>query len=343
VRPFNNINRCIVTTANKDITDYFNRAGENFLRGAAAKFDQRATELSNFRSKAEEMWAKLQEPIPIGSRAWLLVQPASAGAGTVNVTSTTPQTAETVFGLTARPRVIVGDQPSAGRTPLPPLEALTPGPPGFHLSTDVEISFEEANRIIQDPSTGVIGATFKSGRRELKIVGARIYGTGPKMAVELQVEGRAILGSEPKVVDIVTALAKAFNRVRYFFEKRLYKLKGKIYLTGTPQYQADRREIIFPDLEYDLQTKNVIAKIANWILKTRLTERLRAAVKLPLGNGLDTLQTNLSAGLNRPLGPRAILSGTIDSLAVERVYVGDGALRGRVVINGNAALAVSWK
>jgi hypothetical protein len=343
IEPFQNVNRCVVTNANKDITDHFNKAGEGFLRGAAAKFDQRIAEITNFKDKASEMWSKLQEPISIGNRAWLMVQPEKAGAGEINVTAGTPQTAETVFGLTSQPKVVFGDQPSGTAIPLPPLEPLTPGPNGFDVNTDVEMTFEEANRILQDPGTGVMGATFTSGRRELKIVGARVYGTGPRLAVELEVVGRAIRGDEPPVEDVVTAIKVAYNRVRYFFEKKFYKLKGKVYLVGTPQYLTDRREIVFPDLEYDIQTRNVIVKIANWILKTRLTEQLRANVKMPLGDKLDSVKNRLSAGLNRELGPNARLSGNVESLTVERVYLSDAALQGRVNLRGNAAVSGQWK
>ncbi len=155
--------------------------------------------------------------------------------------------------------------------------------------------------------------------------------------------GRAIRGKEPPVEDVVTAIKVAYNRVRYFFEKKFYKLKGKVYLVGTPQYLTDRREIVFPDLEYDIQTRNVIVKIANWILKTRLTEQLRANVKMPLGGKLDSVKNRLSAGLNRELGPNARLSGNVESLTVERVYLSDAALQGRVNLRGNAAVSVQWK
>lgn len=343
VEPFENVNRCVVTNANKDITDHFNKAGEGFLRGAATKFDQRIGEITDFKSKAAEMWSRIQEPISIGNRGWLLVQPRSAGAGAINVTGGTPQSAETVFGLTVQPRVVFGDEPSTTSTPLPALESLPAAPNGFDINTDVEMSFEEANRILQDPATGVINATFTSGRRELKIIGARAYGNGPRLAVELQVVGRAIRGDEPKIEDVVTAVKVAYNRVRYFFEKRLYKLKGKVYLVGTPQYLPDRREIVFPDLEYDIETRNIIAKIANWILKTRLTQQLRANVKMPIGDKLDSVKTNLSAGLNRELGPRATMSGEVESLTVERVFLGEGALRSRVNLRGRVALAVRWR
>ena len=343
VEPFENVNRCVVTNAYKDITDHFNKAGEGFLRGAATKFDQRIAEITDFKTKATEMWTRIQDPISIGNRGWLLIQPRSAGAGEINVTGGSAQTAETVFGLTMQPRIIFGDAPSPTPTPLPPLEALPAAPNVFDINTDVEMSFEEANRLLQDPATGVIGATFTSGRRELKIVGARAYGNRERLAVELQVVGRAIRGEEPEVVDVVTAVKVAYNRVRYFFEKRLYKLKGKVYLVGTPQYLPDRREIVFPDLEYDIETRNVIAKIANWILKTRLTQQLRANVKFPVGDKLDSLKGNLSAGLNRPLGPRATLSGEVESLTVERVFLGDGAIRSRVNLRGRAALSVQWR
>jgi hypothetical protein len=343
VRPFNNVNRCVVTILKKDITDHFNRAGEGFLRRAAAKFDSRVGELSDAKARAAEMWSKLQEPLQIEPNIWLQVQPTAAGAGDIDITSGHPQVARTAFSLTAQPKVIVGTQPSPGTTPLPRLEGLAPGADGFNINADVEISFAEANQIIQDPRTGVIGATFQSGRRELKIESARLYGTGPKIALELAVSGRAIRSKEPKVVDVVTAVEKAFKVVRYWIEKKLYKLKGRVYFTGTPQYMTDTREVIFPDLEYDIKTRNVIVKVANWILKTRLTEELRARARLPLGPKLDALKGSASAALNRPLGTHATLSGQVDLLRLDRIFIAPNSINGRVAMKGAAALDVNWR
>jgi hypothetical protein len=226
---------------------------------------------------------------------------------------------------------------------LPTLDPIITGPDGFDINTDVEISFAEANRIIADPRTGVIGATFQNGRRELKIEGARLYGSGSRIALELEVSGRAIRSKEPKVVDVVTAVEKAFKVIRYFIEKKFYKLKGKVYFTGTPQYLSDSREIVFPDLEYDIETRNLIVKIANWILKTRLTEQLRANARFPMGQKLDDLKNTVSAALNRPLGTHATLKGQVDTLAIDRIYIASDAIKGRFGLKGQAALDVNWK
>ncbi|MFN0139631.1 MAG: DUF4403 family protein [Pyrinomonadaceae bacterium] len=150
-------------------------------------------------------------------------------------------------------------------------------------------------------------------------------------------------GKEPKVVDVVTAVRKGYNRVRYFFEKRFYKLKGKIYLTGTPSFLTDRREVVFPDLEFDIKTRNVIVKVAAWILKTRITEQLRANVRIPLGGKLDDLKVALSAGLNRQLGSNAQMTGRVDSLVVNSVFIGSTGINARATADGRAGISVNWQ
>ena len=341
--PNDPICRCRLTGANIDVTNLLYRQGQRVLEGVARKFDQSLKEKSSFQGAAARFWGSLQEPVDLGgSRRWLVVQPVSVSAGPITVSNANPQIISTVFALTANPKVILGDKPDVSLTPLPDLEVV-PDPTGIHVSTDVETSFDEATRILQDPQTGVIGKKFISGRRELEITGVKLYGTGEKVALELQVKGRAIKGDIPEIVDVVTLVESSFKHIRYWFEKKFYKLKGKIYLTGTPTYMAAERTITFPDLEYDIETRNVIVKIANWILKTKLTERLRADVKLPIGDKLDTLKSNLSNSLNRPIGDNATLRGKVDRLALDRIFVGNNVIMVRILLDGEAELIVDWK
>ncbi|HJP93947.1 MAG TPA: DUF4403 family protein [Pyrinomonadaceae bacterium] len=340
ILPFQNPNRCLMTFRNFDVTDRLNDAARRVIERGTNKFAERLKEKSDFKARADEAWQQLQQPIDLGNRAWLLVQPRTVSAGPINVTTTTPQQIETVVGLRADPKITFGDPPPASTEPLPDLVSLPPGPSGFHVSTDVEINFDEANRILQDPASGIIGKKFTFGRRELEITGVRLYGVGQRIALELNVVGRAIPGEYPKVVDVVTALRKGFGKTRDFFEKRFFHLKGTIYIAGTPKYATDERTIFFPDAEYDIETRNVIARIANWIFRAQVTERLRQEAKIPLGPKLDALRDGLTNGLNRDLGPNAHLSGSVDSLRVELIYVDTDSLKGRVVADGKAEVTV---
>src|SRR6266446_3362627 len=303
--PNDPICRCRLTAGNIDVTDILYRQGQRVLDGVARKFDERLKEKSSFQGAAAKFWSKLQEPVDLGGgRRWLVVQPASVSAGPITVTGTSPQTVNTTFALTANPKVELGEKPDVSVNPLPDLQVVA-DPEGIHVSTDLETTFEEATRILRDPGTGVIGKKFTSGRRELEITGARLYGTREKIALELQVKGRAIKERMPKVVDLATLLESGFKHLRYWLEKKFYKLRGTIYLLGTPNYSSSDRTLTFPDLEYDIETRNVIVKIASWILKTTLTERLRAEAKLPAGQKLDEARNSLSAALNRQIGDNA--------------------------------------
>jgi hypothetical protein len=342
VLPFHNPNRCLLTFRNFDVTDRLNDAAKRVIERGTTQFAERLKEKSNFKARAAEVWGQLQQPIDLGNRAWLLIQPRTVSAGPITTTSSNPQRIETVVGLRADPKISFGDPPPPSTEPLPDLEPLPPGPTGFHVSTDVEINFEEANRILREPATGIVGKKFTSGRRELEIKDVRVYGVRQQLALELSVVGKAIPGEYPKVVDVVTALRKAFGKTRDFFEKRLFRLKGTIYLAGTPHYEQGERVIFFPDAEYDVDTRNVIARVASWIFRAQVTERLRREARIPLGPKLDLLRDGLTAGLNRDLGPNARLSGTVDSLRIELVFIDGPALKGRVVADGNAGVTVRW-
>jgi hypothetical protein len=335
-------NLCRVTKKNIDVTPFFTSLGERVLRTGAQKFDERVRELTDIRPRAREFWKDIQLPIKLTENSWLQINPLSVSAGHIDISSASPQQLNTTFGFTARPKVTIGSMPTSDELTLPPLQPLSAGPDGFRLSTDITTSFDDLNAFLNDSNSGLVGMTFVSGRRQLKITSLRTYGSNGKLALEIGVAGRAVKGKMPKVVDVVTGVERGAKEVRYLAEKIFYRLKGKIYLTGTPTYLQDQRTVIFPDLEYDLETRNVIAKVASWILKTRITDYLRSHVKFSIGNKIDQIRNDLTNALNRPIGQAAKLQGTVEKLELSGLYVRDNGILARTDLGGTARLDVIW-
>jgi hypothetical protein len=341
IRPFAPQNRCQVSGASYDVTDLLVKYGQPLAEKGASKFDADLRAKSNYRARASQVWQDLQEPKDMGDGTWFLLQPQAVAAGPITFSSTTPQTIDSVFSLTADPIAVVGDKPTPTTNPLPDIQVI-PDPQGFHIIADVGITFEEISRLLQNPSTGLVGKKYVHNRRELTIVGARMYGSGEKAAIELLIQAKAIPAKRPKIVDVATFFVNVYRRIQYAFEKHFYKLSGTIYLTADPKSAAAQQEVGVANSQYDADTLRQINKKAKWILQTSLIESVNNDVRAPIGDKLNGLRGRVFSILNRPVGSYADMSGQINSLNIQKAFVGDKSIKARVAVDGTGRLVVRW-
>lgn len=120
-RPVEFPNRCTVTFANIDISDWKLAPLMNEqLRDVAKTIDQNTPKLTNIKPVADEIWSSLQAPLEIAPKTWLVLEPADVavspltGSG-LNVIGT--------LTLTARTRLVIGERPRVAGVALPPLHA----------------------------------------------------------------------------------------------------------------------------------------------------------------------------------------------------------------------------
>ncbi len=71
-------------------------------------------------------------------------------------------------------------------------------------------------------------------------------------------------------------------------------INGTIYLTGVPKYEATTKEIYFDEVNYVLDTKNVLLKSANWLasglILTKIKEKCRYSIVENLTEGRKNLE-----------------------------------------------------
>jgi hypothetical protein len=96
--------------------------------------------------------------------------------------------------------------------------------------------------------------------------------------------------------------------------------KGWIYLTGTPTYNSQDSTIRVPDLDFDLNTKNILADVANWLLHPQFVSALRAKIGLPIGNRLTQVKDMIESGLNRDVIPGIRLHGSVTAISIIELF-----------------------
>lgn len=115
---------------------------------------------------------------------------------------------------------------------------------------------------------------------------------------------------------------------------------GILYLNGTPNYDVTNQTISFPDLEFDLATKDALLKSAKWLFNSKITQLLRAKSNVDIKGYLDIAKKELEKQLNNEISKGVQLKGKVHHISIEAFYPSDSELILRAKTNGKLNLEI---
>jgi len=276
-------NRCVLHPLELDVTDEIMTGFDGALKKMLPGVDKRVAAGLDLRKRVEAGWARMSEPRELRPNVWLTLNPE--GIGVVPVTVAEGQL-RTGIQLRMRPVVTAGKKPQSNPKPLPPADVAAPADT-FKLQIPVEAqeAFVQA-RLDKSLDLDQGGKTLSMDGHTVKITSADIYGEGSKIVIKLTFEG---------------------------------DLTGTAYLNGTPYYNSNTRELSFPDLDYTLDTSNVLAQTANWFARSQIRDKLREKFTIDMAQPIDRMKQGLESVLNQRRG-NVQLHGTVEELNLVGVY-----------------------
>ncbi len=277
--------------------------------------------IPGFKGRLRGLWKEIQKPIFIDRQVWLTINPVALGVGRMRVDPQKPRTAHTILEMVARPELFFGKQPPpASQTAMPPLLSFKPGPVTFTATSNLQMTYAEANTYFKNPKMGIIGMPLKgTGDLKVTIQGLRFYGSGGKVIVEVKLHYHPILLN----------LADKPGQMT-------------IYLRGTPRYLARERVFDFPDLDFDIKTNDFLVQVADWVLKPVVLDQLRAISRLPVGVKTDQLRARMNVVLNRPIEKMGRLDTKVDAFDVIDGFADNTGVEARVNLRGTAVMELNW-
>lgn len=293
--------RCRLTEAKVDVTERVQEVVQKALNGVSPKVDDELREAVALRSRVEEVWGELQEPIRADSGVYLVLAPESVAVAAPTARGTR---LATLVSVTLHPRVEIGDRPQVSPRPLPDFGRVAPGE-GFRIALVAELPYETVNEAL---AKELVGKSFTVRDRTFSVRGARVYASSGRLAMAVRVGGDA---------------------------------RGTIYLTGTPTYDTAAQVVSVPDLDFSVETKNVLGRAAEWLLYDRLIEQARAAARFPVGDRVAGLQRDVTTAMNRDLSRGVRLTGSVDALRPVGVVVTPRSLVAVVEGDGRAQIDVT--
>jgi hypothetical protein len=308
--PVNCQQPCLLTILNIDYTGKVSQLFQSKLNAAASFLDSKLPGVTAAKGYCESAWNMLQSPIQIDQNVWLLINPATLSASPLNGSGTT---ASLTVGIVAHPQIVIGSKPPAGTVPLPPLGAGVSGNT-FHVALDAELPFTVATEMI---SNALVGQAYPLGGHSIKINSAAVYGSGAMAVLQ---------------VGIVSPF------------------KGTVFFTGKPSFDAVKDILSINDLNYSLETSNVLAKAASWVLHSEFLSLLNNKLnETPNGkpnwgdvsSQVAASRAKLQANLNQNYGTAVQTTGSITDLNLLGIYSTPTSWKVRLVTDGTLQVNVS--
>ncbi|MDB4947469.1 MAG: hypothetical protein JWM27_118 [Gemmatimonadetes bacterium] len=300
-RPVRSGLHCRVAGARVDVTERVQAKVLAELQRAAPRVDERIREAAALHDRVEGVWRALQKPIQVADGVWLTLRPQAASA---DVPSGRGTTLSTDVALILRPRVVVGDKPAPDTTPLPRRVPMPPGR-GFRLQLVADVPYAAGDSIL---AAELVGKRLSSHGQSVKVKAAHLSGHGSRLVLAVDVVGDA---------------------------------RGTLYFVGTPVFDPATQVLTVPDLDFSLETKNVLTTAAGWLLYPSLREQMAAAARFPLAARMAQLREHVAGALNRDLGTSVRMTGTVDQLRPVGVAVRAGSVAAVFVAEGHAGITVT--
>lgn len=204
------------------------------------------------------------------------------------------------LGLKCNMQTMVGDKPknTFDKTKIT-TKAVNKIASDFNASVAAVSTYESASRIM---TKNFVGQEFGSGKRKITVQKVDLWYKDEKMIIALD-----MLGS----------------------------VNGTIYLSGTPKYNAETKEIYFDDLDYVLNTKGILTKTANWLLQGMILNKIKENCKYSIKPNLDEGKKNMLPYLNNYSPMKGVfVNGKLNDFVFEKVDLNEKAIIAFITTSG---------
>ena len=306
---------CQLRVSDVDLQQAFNSTLEAQVRGGLVNAVSHLNALS-VKSRAEDVWTALQNPIQLEPDTWLMINPDKVRhrgfSKEGHVVTDTLQ-------VTAHPVIVYGAEPPATSTALPQLVTETaspdfrgvadvhdsysekrPGSEPFHVMADVQVDYGTLSKTL---SNRLKGKRVANKGNWIRVTRAAISGLGEnQVLLRVDFTGDAL---------------------------------GHVYLIGKPEINGLTRTVYLGGLRYDPATTHLLQTTApDWLYHAPLLETITHEIVLGVTPKIDQLRDLLKTGLNRTLSPNVSMQGTVTTMQGIAVFAGADALHVRAMSDG---------
>ena len=280
----------------------------------AKDIDKAIKDAIDLKAIGKEAWSMAQEPMLMDSatNAWLYINPEA-----VYVTPLELKYGKAKFdlGISTYVSNTFGEPKKEVKpTPLKPLKIVKSIPDNFSIVLSAIATYDGIREIMQSQ---FVNQTFSQEDQEITITDMDIIGSADKVIIKVSVDGSVKKG---------------------IFKK---KVKGDLYLEGTPFYDSTDMSIKISNLDYTLETRDVLLKTAKWLSDKKIQQMLAENLIFPIGDQITEAKKMIEKELkNVEVNEYATITGSIKNLTPQGIYLTPKAIQVVVLADGKVSMRV---
>jgi hypothetical protein len=285
------IDKCSVCFWGQDIT-------KEVMNGLKEELDAAKTNMENafgtydLRPKLQQVWDQLNRIYNLYGLGWLQINPSRIR---INNLFARNDSLNINIGLSAKP-IISFEKPHERLTIVPNISDYN-SRPGFNIFLDAILNYDSLSNIVtqqlKDKRFDLTSSKF------IIIKDCTLYGMdNENLIIKVNFEG-----SE----------------------------KGLFYLTGKPSYDLVSKTIELKDLDFDIRSKNMLIKTAEWLFNRRIVNELKKYSRFDLSTYIYTAITATNQQLNKEWLKGIQTTGKMDDVKISSIY----PLREHLIIRSN--------
>ena len=288
----------------------------NQMATLSKQLDKELQSRLDMKKYVAQAWQMVQEPVKLDDdmNAWLTVVPKEVRMAPLYAQN---GTLNTRLGITSYISVTTDGKPQTQiNKNLPKLIVDNRLADDIQIGLTTTIPYAHASKMVQ---AQVAKQTYKfdGGKSELTVNDAAILPGGEQLVLMLDVNGKTKAG---------------------LFTK---KIVGKVYLRGTPYYDAQTASIKVRDVDYDLDTKDKLLNTASWLAKNKFKDMIQAQVSFPVQSQLDDAKKMLQSTLDKQgrVNESLLLRGSIKHITPDNIYLTKDGIK--AVVNAKGTLTAT--
>lgn len=212
------------------------------------------------------------------------------------------------IGIKCYTETVTGAKPAVTLVKtIPDLVNISKIPNNFQVGILSEISHEEALKIAKKMMIGQ-KFDFQEGKYAVTVKDMDIYGTADQLVIKTDLAG---------------------------------SLDGTIYFKGNPYFDEASKSIKLQNFDYDLKTKNLLAKAASWLMGGKLAKTMQQSLEIPCAENIDAVSTELKTYLNKKaIMKGVILNGQLNTLKPDKIFLTPTSIIARTMASGQVEIDV---
>lgn len=277
------IDKCTVCIFGADITNQVMKGLKDEL-DLAKKAIVDSFGVVDLKPQVQQLWNKLDVSYNLYGLGWLKINPQKIRLTRLFAYN---DSLNIFLGMTAKP--VISFEKTADIMTLAPNMDNSVSKPGFNIFLDAILNYDSLSNILNTQLKGKEFDLSKGKSKKVLVVeDCRIYGTGnEKLIIKMGFSGSN---------------------------------SGIVYFTGKPFYDVTKKTIEIRDIDFDVKTKSLLLKSADWLFNKRIINEISRVSKFDLSNYIDTAKNLINKQLNAEWIKGVKSIGSINDLKISGFY-----------------------